>query len=147
MVVLAKGNPRQEIQDLIRRINEAWLGGRTGELNEYFHDEMVIRGPDLIAHARGRQSCVKSYEDFVQKSQVRNFKASEAEVDLYDSLAVATCSWEISYEMQGQAHQEAGRDLFVLTCASGQWQVIWRAVLLLACFGNDGPQVRAVTAR
>jgi hypothetical protein len=43
---------------------------------------------------------------------------------------VATCSWEISYETQGQAYQEAGRDLFVLIPTGGRWQVIWRAVLL-----------------
>ena len=112
------------------RINEAWLGGRTGELNEYFHNDMVIRGPDLTELARGRETCVKSYEDFVQKSLVRNFKASEPEVDLWDSLAAATSSWAITYEMQGQAYQELGRDLFVLTRAGRRWLVIWRAVLL-----------------
>jgi len=130
MVSPAEGDLRKEVQDLINRINEAWLGGRTGELNEYFHNDMVIRGPDLTEMARGRETCVKSYEDFVQKSLVRNFKASEPEVDLWDNSAVATYSWEITYEMQGQAHQELGRDLFVLTRAGGRWLVIWRAVLL-----------------
>jgi len=130
MVSPAEGDSRKEVQDLINRINEAWLGGRTGELNEYFHNDMVIRGPDLTELARGRETCVKSYEDFVQKSQVRNFKASEAEVDFWDNSAVATYSWEISYEMQGKAYQELGRDLFVLTRSGGRWQVIWRAALL-----------------
>jgi hypothetical protein len=130
MVSPAEGDSRKEVQDLINRINEAWLGGRTGELNEYFHNDMVIRGPDLTELARGRETCVKSYEDFVQKSLVRNFKASEPEVDLWDSLAVATSSWAITYELQGQTYQELGRDLFVLTRAGGRWLVIWRAVLL-----------------
>jgi hypothetical protein len=130
MVSPAEGDSRKEVQDLINRINEAWLGGRTGELNEYFHNDMVIRGPDLTELARGRETCVKSYEDFVQKSLVRNFKASEPEVDLWDGMAVATSSWAITYELQGQAYQELGRDLFVLTRAGGRWLVIWRAVLL-----------------
>jgi hypothetical protein len=130
MVSPAEGDSRKEVQDLINRINEAWLGGRTGELNEYFHNDMVIRGPDLTELARGRETCVKSYEDFVQKSLVRNFKASEPEVDLWDGMAVATSSWAITYELQGQACQELGRDLFVLTRAGGRWLVIWRAVLL-----------------
>jgi hypothetical protein len=130
MVSKANGNSREEIQDLISRINEAWLSGRAGELKDYFHDDMVIRGPDLTELARGRQSCVKSYEDFVQKALVRNFKASQPEVDLGEDLAVATFSWEISYEMQGQAHQEVGHDLYVFTRVGAQWQVIWRAVLL-----------------
>ena len=130
MVSPAEGDSRKEVQDLINRINEAWQGGRTGELNEYFHNDMVIRGPDLTELARGRETCVKSYEDFVQKSLVRNFKASEPEVDLWDGMAVATSSWAITYEMQGQAYQELGRDLFVLTRAGGRWLVIWRAVLL-----------------
>jgi hypothetical protein len=49
---------------------------------------------------------------------------------LWDNSAVATYSWEITYEMQAQAYQELGRDLFVLTRAGGRWLVIWRAVLL-----------------
>ena len=130
MVSPAEGDSRKEVHALINRINEAWLGGRTGELNEYFHNDMVIRGPDLTELARGRETCVKSYEDFVQKSLVRNFKASEPEVDLWDSLAVATYSWAITYEMQGKAYQEFGRDLFVLTRAGTRWLVIWRAILL-----------------
>jgi hypothetical protein len=130
MVSPAKENPQEEIQDLISKINQAWLGGRIGELHEYFHNDMVIRGPDFTKLARGRGACVKSYEDFIQKSLVRNFKASEPKVDVWDNSAVATCSWEITYEMQGQAYQEFGRDLFVLTRSGGRWQVIWRAVLL-----------------
>jgi hypothetical protein len=73
---------------------------------------------------------VKSYEDFVQKSLVRNFKASEPEIDLWDSVAVASSPWTITYEMKGQVYQELGRDLFVLTRVDGRWPVIWRTVLL-----------------
>lgn len=130
MVSPAEGDSRKEVQDIINRINEAWLGGHTGDLNEFFHNDMVIRGPDLTEHGRGKEACVKSYEDFVQKARVLNLTTSKPQVDLWDDSAVATYSWEISYEMQGRACQESGRDIFVLTRAGGRWQVIWRAVLL-----------------
>jgi hypothetical protein len=123
-------NSRQEIQDLINRINKAWLSGRTTELNEYFHEDMVIKGPEFAELAKGRESCVKSYGDFVQKAAVRDFKASQPQVDLWEDFALATISWEISYEMQGAAHHDIGRDIYALTRDGGKWQVIWRAVLL-----------------
>jgi hypothetical protein len=120
MVSPAKESPQEEIQVLISKVNQAWLGGRIGELHEYFHNDIVIRGPDFTKLAKGREACVKSYEDFIQKSLVRNFKASEPEVDMWDNSAVATYSWEISYETQGQAYQEFGRDLFTFTRSGGR---------------------------
>ena len=35
------------IADLIRDINDAWLSGNVAQLNQYFHEDMVIRGPEF----------------------------------------------------------------------------------------------------
>ena len=90
---------QEQIRSFISRINEAWLKGHTERLNECFHDDVVVRGPDLQQMARGREACVKSYEDFIRLATVREFKASEPVIDVFDNMGVATCPWEISYRM------------------------------------------------
>ena len=56
MVSPAKENPQDEIQDLISKINQAWLGGRIGELHEYFHNDMVNQRPRFHQNGKGQGS-------------------------------------------------------------------------------------------
>jgi len=129
MVSVAESSDRADVQLLVNKINEAWLKGRPQDLQEYFHPEIVIKGPGFEEMARGREACVRSYEDFTRQAKVREFKVSAVAVDLCSNTAVATCPWEITYEMKGQVYHESGQDLFVFTRNEGRWQVIWRAVL------------------
>jgi ketosteroid isomerase-like protein len=125
-----KGNDQEQIRFLLRRINAAWLKGRLEELEECFHADIVIRGPDLREMARGRESCVRSYADFIRQATVREFQESEPDVSIWGNTAVSIYSWDITYEMKGQEHHERGRDLFVLTRDDGGWRAVWRTVLL-----------------
>jgi ketosteroid isomerase-like protein len=126
---MALQHDQEQIRSLISRINEAWLKGHTEKLSEYFHDEVVVRGPDLQEMAKGREPCVKSYEDFIRLATVREFKASQPVIDPFGNMAVAICPWEISYRMNEQEYHESGRDLLVLIRKGGGWQVAWRMVL------------------
>lgn len=122
-------NDQEEILSLLSRINEAWLEGRTEGLNDCFHNDVVIKGPQLQEMARGREACVKSYEDFIRLAKVREFKASEPVIDVFGAVAVASCPWKINYRMNDRDFRESGRDLLVLTHQKGEWKVVWRAVL------------------
>ena len=51
-------------------------------------------------------------------------------MDLWEGLALAASCWKISYEMQRQAHEEAGGDLYLLARTGEHWQVVPRALLL-----------------
>jgi len=121
---------RDEIQGLIGKINHAWLKGNLEELREYFHDDIVIKGPQFQSMvAGGKAACIKSYEDFLRAAKVEDFKESDVLVDLFGSTAVATFAWEIKYEMGGQNYHETGHDVFVFTRGDGKWRAVWRAVL------------------
>ena len=122
-------NDQEEILSLLSRISEAWLEGRTEGLNDCFHNDVVIKGPQLQEMARGREACVKSYEDFIRLAKVREFKASEPVIDVFGAVAVASCTWKINYRMNDRDFRESGRDVLVLTHQEGEWKVVWRAVL------------------
>jgi ketosteroid isomerase-like protein len=120
---------QEQIRSLLSRINEAWLKGHTERLNEYFHDDVVVKGPDLQEMARGREACVKSYADFMRMAKVKEFQAFEPVIDLFGNVAVVTGPWKISYRMNDRDYHESGRDLLVLIREVGEWRVVWRAVL------------------
>jgi len=129
MTFAAEQHDQEQIRCLLSEINQAWLEGCTERLNEFFHDGVVVRGPDLREMGRGREACVKSYTEFIRLATVREFKASEPVIDLFDNMAVAICPWEIRYRMNDQDHSESGHELLVLTCQKGKWQVARRTVL------------------
>src|SRR5216683_1104926 len=104
---------RDMIRLLVKKINEAWMDGRFEELNGYFHDDMVIVGPDLRVLLKGRGLCVKSYQDFMGAAKVHEYKESEPVIELWGNTALATCGWEIAYEMEGKVYRDSGQDLFV----------------------------------
>src|SRR5579863_8753649 len=110
-----------EIQAILGRITAAWREGRVDELCQYFHPDVIVRGPGFELVARGRDACVNSYADFIRQAVVREFNAGEPSVDVMGQAAVAICPWEIAYEMQGQSYRESGHDVFILTLANGAW--------------------------
>lgn len=122
---------QEEVRLLISKINQAWLKDNLEELREYFHDDIVIKGPQFKSMGTGgKAACIKSYEDFLRAAKIRDFKESDIQVDLFASTAIATLAWEIDYEMNGQNYHEAGHDVFVFTRDEGKWRAVWRAVLL-----------------
>jgi len=129
MTLAAQQPDQEQIRSLLGRINEAWLNGHTERLNECFHDDVVVKGPDLQEMARGREACVNSYADFIRIAIVKEFRASEPIIDLFGNVAVVSSPWEISYRMNDREYREAGRDLLVLIREDGGWQVAWRTVL------------------
>jgi len=123
-------NEQQEIRLLVSKINQAWLKGNLEELKAYFHDDMVIKGPQCKSMGTGgKEACIKSYEDFLRAAKIHNFKESDVQVDLFGSTAVATFAWDIKYEMKGQNFHETGHDVFVFVRSNGKWLAVWRAML------------------
>lgn len=129
MASVIERDDHEEIRRLLSKINEAWLRGHTQELNNCFHDDVVVKGPEFQEMARGREACVRSYEDFIRLATVREFKAPQPVVDVFGSMAVAVGPWEISYTTSDKDYHESGHDLMILTREEGKWQVVWRAVL------------------
>ncbi len=123
-------NPDNEIRQLLRRINQAWVKGHPEDLEKCFHANMVMFQPDLQSRLEGRQNCVRSYEDFCGQAVIHDFREFEPAIDVCGNTAIATYRWEIRYEMNGESFNETGRDLFVFVREDGRWQAIWRAMIL-----------------
>jgi hypothetical protein len=123
----------QQVREVIERMNRAWLEGTIdelpGALAECFHPAMVIRGGDLEIHGAGREACIQSYLDFLQSAEIHRCVIEPAEIDLAGDSAMAVYGWEMTYEMEGQTHTEAGSDILALALVDGRWLITWRAML------------------
>lgn len=122
-------NAREEIRKLLGNISNAWIKGRPEELEEYFHEEMVIAGPGFKGGGRGKSECIKSYKDFITHAAIQNVKESDLMIDVWGDTAVASYRFEMDYEIGGERHHDAGHDLFVFTRERGKWLAVWRTII------------------
>ncbi len=129
----ATSSDHEQVRLLLQRINDAWLHGPADEiprkLEECFHDEIAMRGPEFQELAGGKAACAKSYQDFLQLAKIQKCTLAEPQIHVTGDTAVATYSWNMTYELNGQSYTEAGHDLFVFTRQEGKWLAVWRALL------------------
>jgi hypothetical protein len=122
-------NVEDEIQDIVREINEAWLERRPADLAHFLHDEIVIAPPGLQGRVQGRQAAVDSYEQFAEAAAVHAADFDEPDVQAWGDTAVATCRFTLDYAMGGARNQDTGWDVLVLRRTAGTWQVVWRTII------------------
>jgi uncharacterized protein (TIGR02246 family) len=125
---MASTSDLEEVCQLVQRINEAWRTGQPAKLREFFHEDMIIVGPGYRGMGKGKDACVRSYEEFIRNATILDYKESEPVVRAWGNTAVATYDWEMAYEMNSQAGREAGTDLFVFEREAGRWVAVWRAI-------------------
>jgi ketosteroid isomerase-like protein len=121
---------RESIRLLLRKINDAWVNGRTDELTEYFDADMVIVAPGFQGTERGRAACVNSYRDFVAQAKVHEYTESDATVDVWGDTGVATYRFHIVYDMGGATYRESGWDILVFGREAGTWRAVWRTLVV-----------------
>jgi uncharacterized protein (TIGR02246 family) len=114
--------------EAVRRINAAWLEGHPERLDELFHDRVVIVGADGTRYAAGKEAVVESYRGFSERAAVSDYRESDGEIDVFDTVAVVSYRYDIVYSVDGQSSQETGRDVLVLEKHDGRWLAVWRMV-------------------
>ena len=118
---------REQIIRTIRASNEAWTSGQPQKVEDFFHPAAVLMMPVTGQRIEGRDAIVASYVDFGRKSVTRDFEEFDHSVDLFGDSAVATYRFRVTYEYDGETHQEEGAEILVFRRMGQSWQVIWRS--------------------
>jgi uncharacterized protein (TIGR02246 family) len=121
---------RQEIREVVEQLNDAWVKGSPEKLATFFREDIAMVHPDFVQRTEGREACIASYVDFCSQAKVNDFKLGETSIDVFGDTAVATYSYEISYEMGGERFTDSGRDLFVFIRENDRWQAVWRTMII-----------------
>jgi len=115
----------------VKAVNDAFVKGGESHirtvLEDIFHQDMVIRGPELKLVAEGKKACIDSYVAFASAATILSFEGSEPSVDLFDDMATGKYSWHISYVMDGAECDQKGDEVFMFVREGGKWLAAWRA--------------------
>ena len=87
------------------------------------------RGPGLQELVRGRDALVKSYADFMTKSDVTEYVESGHAIDRWGTTAVARFDWTMAWAQNGIADRGSGQDLFVFQQRGTRWIAVERVML------------------
>jgi ketosteroid isomerase-like protein len=121
---------RNEIAQVIQQLNEFWLNKQYDKIAGLVAEDVIVAPPGFDRRIQGRKAYVQSYRDYDQAAITRKFSAAEPQIDISGSSAVAVYTFAIVYDMAGRTHREKGRELLVLSRASGGWQVVWRTMFV-----------------
>jgi len=123
---------RAAVRTVLDMINRAWMTDHPKDLRatltECFDDTIVIVGPHFHEVARGKDACIRIYEDFVAKTTLHASRVSEPRIDIWGDTAVVTYAWEMRYEIDGHADQDSGQDALVIVRTPAGWRTTWRAL-------------------
>lgn len=119
---------KDQIKQTIKKINQSWLEGHPENLNQFFHDDMLILSPDFKIMGAGKAVCMKSYSDFISQAVIKDYQESDPEIHVWGDTAIAFYNFEIAWEMKGKSSKETGRDFFVFTFENDKWLAVWRMV-------------------
>ena len=118
-----------EVRTALDTLNAAWRERRFDDLSACVDEHVVMRGPGLQELLRGRDALVKSYADFMAKSDVTEYVESGHAVDRWGTTAVARFDWTMAWTQNGVADRASGHDLFVFQQRGSRWMAVERVML------------------
>jgi hypothetical protein len=94
-----------------------------------FHDSFVMVLPGFVGRVSGKDAAIAGFEEFCQNAKVHAFQEGEHQIDLIGQTAIASVTFEMTYELKGQKYQSTGRDVWVFENSKGAWVAVWRTML------------------
>lgn len=119
---------RDAVVDALQRINRTWLEGRPRELVPLLHPAVVMVLPGFRGRIEGRDAFIGGFVEFCENAAMEEYAESDLQIDITDQTAVATYSFEMLYERDGNRYHSTGRDLWVFTRRQDSWLAVWRTM-------------------
>jgi len=116
------------IRKVIGTIDAAWKTKRFDALEECFHEKAVIVGPGFVEFAAGQEKCAESYREFASNAAVLEYSESKHELRTWETSAVYTFNWRMTYQREGGPKSEEGTDQLFFELGPSGWQVVWRYI-------------------
>ena len=123
---MSNSKQENELIQVIKSINQSWLKGKTGDIAGFLHKDIVTTDSLLNVLIKGKDDCIKSYDDFNADAKTHRYKEKDFIVNTFGATATVQYTFEISYTMHCKEYNETGKDYYVLTNEKGKWLVVWR---------------------
>jgi len=116
------------IRAVIAAINDRWRAKEYDTIGALLAEDVVMAPPGFGSRVRGRAAYVQSYRDYDAVARTLQFSAGEPHIDVFGGVAVATCPFDVTYELEEKTYHERGHDILALSKSSGEWKVVWRTM-------------------
>lgn len=116
----------KHIEKMINQLNDDWLNDRLENLTRYFHKRVVMIQPGTHKKITGREEMVDSYREFMEESEVLDFRTKNLRIDVFENTAIAIYTFNIKYRVETTKYDEEGLEILVLNLHNGHWQIVWR---------------------
>jgi len=127
----SNNNLKSEIRQTVERINKVSRKGDIEALTHFCHKDVVIVPPGFVRRAEGRDTYLKSVEDFCAIGTVLEYKELSMKIDVFGDVAVVYYSYETKWKMEDKTFNETGNNVMVLSRNEGKWLLIWRTLIPL----------------
>jgi ketosteroid isomerase-like protein len=118
---------KNAVWQTVQKANKAWtVEGKIGELNEYFHKDMVAITPNNATRLEGQTACLNGWQAFTRIAKTNYFKETEPLIQLYceNNAAVVTYNYEGSFVFGGETMVLRGRDMMILVKENDRWWIV-----------------------
>jgi general stress protein 26/ketosteroid isomerase-like protein len=121
---------REQILQSVEKFNAAFRCG-TGfkELGPLLHDDVVLTLPGFVARVKGREACLKAYEDTCSQMKIEKLDASDEHVDVYGAAAVVSSKYNCTWEYHGKRLDDEGHEIMVFVQDGEDWRMVWRTLI------------------
>lgn len=120
----------KKIINLIHSINDTCKQGKEFDrLMPHFHKDVVMVHPGFQAQAKGRDVCLKCYEDACSQMTIHKLEASEEKIDVFGNTAVSIHRYDCVWDYKNKKFEDDGHEILVFVKESDHWQVAWRTLI------------------
>lgn len=120
---------QKTLKSIVTQINKSWLNNDLKQLNNFFHDEMVIADSNFNKLAQNKKECIASYESFIKQAKILRYDEQEMKINIIGNTAIVNYTFDITWEVDQNISSEKGRDVFVFEFSNSKWLAVWRTLL------------------
>lgn len=119
----------REIESLVERLNDSWLNDKLENMDMFFHKQVVMLQPGTNKKVIGREALIDSYREFVESSEVSDFRTKDLAIDVFEDTAVVFYTFRIKYRVETTNYDEDGSEILILHRHNDRWLIVWRTQL------------------
>jgi ketosteroid isomerase-like protein len=116
----------REIESFVERLNDSWLNDKLENMDMFFHKQVVMLQPGTNKKVIGREAMIDSYREFVESSEVSDFRTKDLAIDVFEDTAVVFYTFRIKYRVETTNYDEDGSETLVLHRHNDRWLIVWR---------------------
>jgi ketosteroid isomerase-like protein len=115
-----------EFISFVESLDRCWIEGRLQDLDAFLAEDVVFVAPGGKPRGEGIAQAIESYRQFTSTAQVERFQTNDYFVTKRGDTAIVEYGWQMTWVAAQSEHDDAGREVLVLSRRNDHWRVVWR---------------------